>query len=323
MNLELTRPLASASKRRDVSGTPTFSVVIPTYNEASDIGDTLARVLAQSMPPCDVIVVDGGSSDGTVEKLHAIGGGRVTVIEEGRRRGVAAARNSGLRVARGDVVVFLNADVLLAPDFLARLAAVYAPGGVDLLSVDSAVSNLEAFTGRYIQAVHRLRYGASSVGWSEAFSCRREAAISVRFPEEIPGAGGEDVEFVDRLLKAGFAWKVDYSITVRHRVPHTMAGFWEQFRGRGRAIPYIEHGMKRWPLPLVTCMRAVVLAKTLATAVLLIPNARLALQLAAHSPRGRRDAPMLWLTHHVMLAAHRTGEWQTLAQLWRARGGRP
>jgi glycosyltransferase involved in cell wall biosynthesis len=298
----------------------TFSVVIPTYNEAGDIGETIAGVLAQTLPANDIIVVDGGSLDGTVEKLRALSaGGRVTVIEEGRRRGVAAARNAGMRLASGDVVVILNADVLLPPDFLARLAERYGRGDIDLLSVDSEVSNLDAFTGRYIHAVHRLRYGAASVGWSEGFSCRRALALAASFPEEIPGAGGEDVEFVDRLLKAGHAWRVDYSISVRHRVPDTWAGFWAQFQGRGRAIPYIEHGLKKWPLPLVTAMRALVLSKTIATAALVVPNVLHALRLSEHAPRGRRDAPSLWLTHHAMLLAHRTGEWQTLAHLWRAR----
>jgi GT2 family glycosyltransferase len=303
-----------------VSSPGSFSVVIPTFNEASDIGDTIACVLAQTHPPLDVIVVDGGSVDGTVEKLRALNtGGRVTIVEEGRRRGVAAARNAGLRIAKGDVAVILNADVLLPPDFLARLADVYR-GDVDLLSVDSEVSNLDAFTGRYIHAVHRLKYGAATVGWSEGFSCRRDAAIAASFPEEIPGAGGEDVEFVDRLLAAGHSWKVDYSISVKHRVPETWAGFWAQFRGRGRAVPYIEHGLKRLPLPVVTARRALVLAKSVAVAAVVVPNALYALRLSEHSPRGRRDAPILWLTHHAMLAAHRTGEWQSLAKLWRARG---
>jgi glycosyltransferase involved in cell wall biosynthesis len=298
---------------------PSFSVVIPTYNEASDIGETIACVLAQTRRALDVIVVDGGSVDGTVEKLRALSsGGRVTIVEEGRRRGVAAARNAGLRLAKGDVVVILNADVLLPPDFLARLAEIYQ-GDVDLLSVDSEVSNLDAFTGRYIHAVHRLKYGAATVGWSEGFSCRRDAALAASFPEEIPGAGGEDVEFVDRLRAAGHTWKVDYSISVKHRVPETWAGFWAQFRGRGRAIPYIEHGLKKLPLPIVTARRAVVLAKTIVVAALVVPNVLYALRLSQVSPGGRRDAPMLWLTHHAMLAAHRQGEWESLAKLWRAR----
>jgi GT2 family glycosyltransferase len=322
VNIEYARRISGASKRPDASSV-TFSVVIPTYNEAGDIGETIAAVLAQTAAPTEVIVVDGGSVDGTVEQLRALSaGGRVRVIEEGRRRGVAAARNAGMRAATGDVIVILNADVLLPSDFLERLAARYAQGGIDLLSVDSEVSNLDAFTGRYIHAVHRLKYGAASVGWSEGFSCRREAALDALFPEEIPGAGGEDVEFVDRLLKAGRAWKVDYSICVQHRVPDTWRGFWAQFCGRGRAVPYIEHGLKKWPLEVVTLVRALVLARTIITTAVILPNVLHALRLSEHSPRGRADAPMLWLTHHAMLAAHRTGEWQTLAQLWRARKAR-
>jgi hypothetical protein len=164
-----------------------------------------------------------------------------------------------------------------------------------------------------------LKYGASTVGWSEGFSCRRAAALEASFPEEIPGAGGEDVEFVDRLRNAGYAWRVDYAIRVSHRVPDTLGGFWAQFRGRGRAVPYIEHGLKRLPLSVATARRAVVLAKTVTVAALVVPHVLYALRLSKCSPRGLRDAPVLWLTHHAMLAAHRTGEWESLATLWRAK----
>lgn len=297
---------------------PTFSVVIPTYNEAGDIDDTLEHVLAQSRRALDVLVVDGGSTDGTVDRLRSWERRGVTLIEEGERRGVAAARNTGIRRARGDIVVILNADVMLPEDFLERLAGVYSRD-VDLLSVDSAVSNTEAFSGRYINAVHRLHYDAHHVGWSEGFSCRREAALAAAFPEEIPGAGGEDVEFINRLRRAGHRWEVDYSICVRHRVPDTLPGFWAQFRGRGRAIPHIERSLRRMPLAVVTARRALVLARTIVVAGLIVPNAMYALRLSARSPRGRRDAPVLWLTHHFMLTAHRVGEWQTLASMWRGR----
>jgi hypothetical protein len=62
-----------------------------------------------------------------------------------------------------------------------------------------------------------------------------------------------------------------------------------------------------------------VLAKTFLVAALVVPNALYALRLARMSPRGRRDAPMLWLTHHAILAAHRAGEWESLATMWQAR----
>jgi GT2 family glycosyltransferase len=314
------RTSAAAASEVRAAALPSCSIVIPTYNEAADIGETLQHALGQTLAASEVIVVDGGSRDGTVEELWRWRqSGRVSVIEEGRRRGVAAARNAGIRSATGDIVVILNADVLLPPDFLARVAGVYAQGGVDMLSVDSVVANLDAVTGRYIHAVHRARYGAATVGWSEGFSCRREAALRALFPEEIPGAGGEDVEFVDRLLRAGCRWRVDYSICVRHRVPATLAGFWQQFYGRGCAVPHIERSLRRWPLPVVTVRRAAVLAKTLATTAVVAPHAARALELARHSPRGRRDAVPFWLLHHLLLAAHRAGEWRSLREMWRGR----
>ena len=264
--------------------------------------------------------MDGGSTDETVARVRRSTppGVAVDVVEEGRRRGVSAARNEGIRRATGDVVVILNADVLVPPDFLERLASVYE-SGVDVVSVDSRVANLECVPGRYIDAVHRLNYGATNVGWSEGFSCRREAALAAAFPEEIPGAGGEDVEFLDRLLRLGYRWKVDYSICVAHRVPSTFAGFWAQCHGRGRSIPYCETALKGWPLAFVTLRRAAAWLKTLAVAAAVVPNVVIAAKLASKSPRGARDLPAMWFAHHALFAAHRTGELQGLRELWRAR----
>ncbi len=297
----------------------TFSVVIPTYNEAGDIGDTLAHVLAQTVPFVDVVVVDGGSKDETLSVLrrHAEDP-RVQVIEEGRRRGVSAARNAGIRACTGDVVVILNADVLLPPDFIARLAPLYQQG-IDLVSVESRVQNIDVVPGRYIDALHHLYYGETTVGWSEGFSCRREAALAAAFPEEIPGAGGEDVEFVDRLLRAGYRWKVDYSIVVAHRVPDSLGGFWQQMHGRGRAVPYIEHALKKMPLPLVTLRRVLAWGKSLVTALLVVPNMVLAVRAARRSPRGLADVPAFWFAEHVLVVASRTGEARSLRELWRRR----
>jgi len=322
--MEAAPGIASASGTLASGGPPSFSVVIPTYNEAADIADTVRCVLAQTLPAREVIVVDGGSTDGTLARLRAWRGDRrLRVISEGLRRGVAAARNTGARAARGDIVVFLNADVLLPRDFLARLAETYADGA-HAVSVDARVENLDCAAGRYLQALHTRDYPPQRVGWSEGFSCRREAALTALFPEEIPGAGGEDVEFLRRLVAGGYRWRVDDRIVVAHRVPATLPGFTAQFRGRGRAIPYIEHRVRALPLALVTLRRAAAACASIARALLIAPNIIEAVTLARRSPRGLRDTPAFWALRHLQFAAHRLGEWDTLAAMWRARiAGRP
>lgn len=293
--------------------TPAFTIAVPTHNERADIGPTLDAALAQTVP-AQLIVVDGGSTDGTREYARARGD--VLVIDEQGRRGVAAARNAAVRAAGGDVVVFLNADVTLPPDFLERLARHYV-AGADAVSVESRVTNAGDFTGRYIQAMHEANYPAGRVGWTEGFSCRRALALRAAFPEEIAGAGGEDVEFLERLRAAGCNWIVDYDIVVEHRVPSTLRGFATQFRGRGRAVPYAEHRLRRRPLAVVAFRRAASSFRTLAATLAVVPHAVAAYRLARRSPRGVLDIATFWVAHHVLLFSHRVGEWESVIALWR------
>lgn len=95
---------------------PSISVVIPVYNGAHLIGAAIHSVLAQTRPPDEIIVVNDGSTDGTLDALssfrHAI-----TVITT-TNRGVASARNAGIRAARGEWIAFLDADDVWYPDKL-------------------------------------------------------------------------------------------------------------------------------------------------------------------------------------------------------------
>lgn len=82
------------------------SVVIPAYNSAKWIGAAVESALNQTHQPCEVIVVDDGSSDQTVELVRRY---PVTLIKQANQRG-AAARNTGIRAASGDVIALLDAD---------------------------------------------------------------------------------------------------------------------------------------------------------------------------------------------------------------------
>jgi glycosyltransferase involved in cell wall biosynthesis len=100
----------------------TISVVIPTYNHAAFLPQAVESVLAQTRRADEVIVVDDGSTDGT-GALVAQRYPAVRLLSQ-PNRGLAAARNRGLQAARGDLVVFLDADDWLTPDAVAEKAAV-------------------------------------------------------------------------------------------------------------------------------------------------------------------------------------------------------
>jgi hypothetical protein len=110
------------------------SIVTPCYNGAPFLAQTLQSAMRQTRPPLEVIVVDDGSTDESAA-IAAGFGPPVRVIRQ-ENRGESAARNRALADARGTHVLFLDADDLLAPEALERLAAAIAdhPGAVGLMS---------------------------------------------------------------------------------------------------------------------------------------------------------------------------------------------
>jgi glycosyltransferase involved in cell wall biosynthesis len=96
---------------------PAVTVVIPCFNQARYLGDAVRSVRTQRYPSIECIVVDDGSTDGTAVLARTLG---VCVIEQGVNGGVCAARNAGLAAARGELVVFLDADDELLPDAVAQ-----------------------------------------------------------------------------------------------------------------------------------------------------------------------------------------------------------
>ena len=80
---------------------PQFSVVIPLYNKTRFIAGTVASALGQSLSPLEVIVIDDGSSDGSLKALSDLRDDRLRLVRQSNA-GVSAARNLGIDLARGD-----------------------------------------------------------------------------------------------------------------------------------------------------------------------------------------------------------------------------
>jgi glycosyltransferase involved in cell wall biosynthesis len=324
----MTKPAASVRSASasttavERSSDVTFSVIVPTYNESRDIEATLDAILAQDYARWELIVVDDGSTDDTVDVIarHSPHDA-LRLLGFRRNRGVSAARNAGIEAARCDVVVFVDADVTLPPDLLSRLARHYADGA-DLVSVESRVENRDSVFPRFIQADHEVKFGPKrrdAVGCSQGFSCRRELAAAARFPEEV--RGGEDGEFVRRLRQGDVRWVRDFTIVVDHRQPDRLGAFWRQWRGRGAPVPYIDVRLRGRSLRTAALRRSAALARTLMLAALLVPNIAASVSRARKSPRSLRDLPAFWALLHLRATAQHVGEWRSLVRIWRERQG--
>jgi hypothetical protein len=100
---------------------PRISVVIPNWNGRRWLPDCLRSLAAQTRPPDEVIVVDNGSSDGSLAYLrdeHP----DVRVLAQARNTGFAYAANRGIEAAGGELVALINTDVVLSPDWVQRMA---------------------------------------------------------------------------------------------------------------------------------------------------------------------------------------------------------
>jgi len=106
---------------------PRITIVTPSYNQAAFLEETIRSVLDQGYPNLEYLVVDGGSTDGSVEIIRRFAD-RLTHWESCKDRGQSDAINKGFARATGDIMGWINSDDMLAPGALGALAEAYRPG---------------------------------------------------------------------------------------------------------------------------------------------------------------------------------------------------
>ena len=101
------------------------SVVVPSHNHAAYVGDALTSAIEQDRPPVEIVVVDDGSSDDSVERIRASmrrHPGRIRLVVRAECRGAAATINEAVALTSGDWINILNSDDRFAPDRLGRMS---------------------------------------------------------------------------------------------------------------------------------------------------------------------------------------------------------
>ncbi|MDB5095392.1 MAG: hypothetical protein JWO85_3493 [Candidatus Eremiobacteraeota bacterium] len=182
----------------------TLSVVIATKDRAALLDDALGSLRAQAdAPPFEIIVVDNGSNDATPEVVRKHGAEYAFVAEPNRGK----ARNAGIARATGEVVLFVDDDVVTPPHFLAAHAKAHAQADAPL-AVSGPILNI---------AAPQDRPEPSAANFSRAFFVTCNVSVP-RAPLQAVGAfdenfdlyGWEDTELGARLrahgLRRGFAW---------------------------------------------------------------------------------------------------------------------
>lgn len=194
------------------------SVVLPVGFEAPHLARALESLVRLDPPPGEIVVVLDRRD---VPAVLLPEGARV--VARGRSDGPAAARNDGARASRGEVLLFLDADVTVPPDLVARFAGRFREReGVDAIigSYDDDPAD-PGFLSQYRNLVHHFVHqtsrGEASTFWGACGAVRREAFFEVGgFDPRYRAPSIEDIELGYRLREAGYRIVLAPELQVRH-----------------------------------------------------------------------------------------------------------
>jgi glycosyltransferase involved in cell wall biosynthesis len=205
----------------------TVSVIIPAYNAARTLPQTLAALNAAQPPPLEVVVVDDGSTDETARAAeHA----NACVIRQEKNIGAAAAKNRGAQVARGDILFFTDADIVPPRDAMARLQNALqdaqCDGIVGLLDESIPHDNWASqFKNLWMNFTYARFVGAERIGlfYTSAAAMRRGVFLRLGgFDENYRGASiAEDTEFGQRAWGSGARIRLEPNLRVVHLKAYT------------------------------------------------------------------------------------------------------
>lgn len=223
-------------------GFPFVSVIIPVCDGGEELRLCLEALQATVYPAWECIVVDDGSTDGSAELARRYG---ARVISGSRARaGPADARNRGARLAQGSLLLFIDADVLVRPDTVGRVAEILCadPGLAACFGSYDDMPGAPNFLSQYKNLmhhyVHQTSHEEASTFWAGCGAIRRRIFLEMGgFSVSYGRPSIEDIELGYRLRAAGYRIRLDKQLQVQHLkrwTTHTLL----LAEIRDRAIPW-------------------------------------------------------------------------------------
>lgn len=230
----------------------TVSVVVPAHRADDGLRACLASVFASSPAPGEVIVVVDGEAPGCAA-LAAAAGARVFATAGGE--GPAVARNLGAREAAGEIVLFLDADVVAPPDLVGRVSRrLEEDPGLDGVfgSYDAAPAApgvVSVFRNLLHHHVHQTSRAEAASFWSGCGALRADVLRDTgEFDEGYRRPSVEDIELGSRLVRGGRRILLDPTLQVKHLKRWTLGGM-VVTDVRDRALPWMRLILREGRLP--------------------------------------------------------------------------
>lgn len=198
-----------------------ISIIVPVYNNPQDLLECLSALIASSRPDLEIIVVDDASTDDTPSVAARMG---VRVLRLAKNSGPAAARNYGARHAQGDILFFVDADVIVAPGAVSQAVKVFEEQ-TELAAIFGsydAQPRAKGVVSQYRNLLHHFIHQTgnpeASTFWAGCGAIRRSVFKEIGGFDEnrFPRSSIEDIELGYRLRQAGHRILLDKTLQGKH-----------------------------------------------------------------------------------------------------------
>ncbi len=238
----------------NISGLPFVSVVVPVYNNAAFIGKCIEGIRSSQYDNYEIIIVDDASSDGTVDVVEKFD---VNLIKLKKRESANYCRNIGADEAKGDILLFVDSDVVVEPETLGEVAKIFSEGKLDaVVGVYSVSNEYENLVSRYKNLWIRYSYIISdaSVDWifGAISAIKKSVFLQVKgFNRDLHSKNGtDDLELGKRLASENYAIEINERIEGKHLRHFTLGALLKNDFRRSRwfvALAKDFNGIKKSP----------------------------------------------------------------------------